>query len=286
MNEIPLKYREAVNTYEPVEFEGMTLYPILVREYEAFGNARPALDFLQQSLPVRFLSMPLLSAYFAMDAENRKEGKPSDGLFLRALLFLVLSLRYREDLGSAEERVRDFARGVYVQAENHGVLKEIRFEQDGAEHAVTPVLFQRMRPVLAAQNGIELASGDANPELVEDERYLAELNGPELDPDPQALISFAAAMSKAEEREVYDWPILKLNRRAEAFERTLQYLVCGISAASGAQFKGGNPVPSPIFARRKRESGALIDMDAFTRGQRVSVSETAPAGPAEIKKTT
>lgn len=272
MKEIPLQFRMLADTYEVIEFEGIRLYPIRVREYEAFIAARPAMDFLQQSLPVRFLSMPLLSAIFALDAENRKEGKPSEGLFLRALLFLVLALRYREDLGDAETRVRELANGIYVQGENHDVLKEIRFEQDGEEHSITPVLFQRMRPILAAQNGIKLYSDDANPELVETEQALAELNGPELDISVQAMISFVAALSPTEEPEVLDWPILKLTRRMESYERVLQYLVCGISTANGAQFKGGNPVPSPIFARKAQENGALIDMDAFTGGQKVSVS--------------
>lgn len=276
MTEIPLEYRETVNTYEPVCFEGIMLYPIRVREYEAFGSARPAIDFLQQSLPVRFLSMPLLSAYFAMDVENRMEGKPSDGLFLRALMFLVLATRYRTGL-NPDERLRDFIQGVYTSAEDHSILKEIRFEQDGKERIITPVLFQRMRPILAAQNGIKLHSDDANPELVETERDLAELNGPELDYDIHGLIASLATLTQAEEKDIYNWPILKLNRRREALERVLQYLLCGISTSNGAQFKGGNPVPSPWFDRTNRDSGALIDMGTFTGGQNVSVSEKEPS---------
>lgn len=275
MTEIPLEYREAVNTYEPVVMEGIKLYPIRVREYEAYGNARPALDFLQQSLPVRYLSMPLLSAFYAMDVENQKEGRPSDGLFLRALLFLVLALRHRTDL-DMDERLRDLFRGVYTSAEDPTVLVEIRFEQDGKEHSITPVQFQLMRPVLAAQNGIKLYSTDANPELVETERKLAELNGPELDYDIHGLIASLATLTQAEEREIYDWPILKLNRRREALERVLQYLLCGISTAQGAQFKGGNPVPSPFFDRAKRDNGTLIDMGAVTGGRSVTVSKETP----------
>lgn len=275
MTEIPLQYLESINTYEPVNFEGIMLYPIPVREYEAFGSARPALDFLQQSLPVRYLSMPLLSAFFAMDVENQKEGKPSDGLFLRSVLFLALALRHKPRL-STEERVKDLFSGTFTSAEEPSVLKGIRFEQDGKEYVITPVLFQRMRPILAAQNGIKLASDDASPELVESERDLAEQNGPELDIDLYSLISAIGALTGTDEKEILDWPILKMNRRREALERMLNYLLCGISTANGAQFKGGNPVPSPFFDRKNRDTGALVDMASFTGGKPISVSDKAP----------
>lgn len=280
MTEIPLQYRTAIDTYQPVDFEGITLYPILVRDYEAFGNARPAIDFLQQSLPVRYISMPLLSAYYAMDVENRAEGKPSDGMFLRALVFLILALRHRTDL-SLDERLRDFFQGIYTSADNPAVLKEIRFEQDGEEHAITPVLFQRMRPILAAQNGIKLHSDDATPELVEAEIDLAEQNGPELDINIYTLVSSLGTLTNTEETEIYDWPILKMNRRREALERVLQYLVCGIYAANGAAFKGGNPVPSPFFDRKSQDTGATVDMAAFTKGTPVSISNASPVLPTD-----
>lgn len=273
--EIPLQYRTAVDTYQPVNFEGIMLYPIKVRDYEAFGNARPAIDFLQQSLPVRYLSMPLLSAFYAMDVENNQQGKEPDGYFLRAMLFLVLSLRFRPEL-PVKDRLHEFLSGVYSSTDNPTVLKRIEFQQDGETKEITPILFSRMRPVLAAQNGIELISTDANPELIEAERDLAELNGPEIDYNLQALLSFVAALSHAEESEIYNWPILKLNRRRDSYERVLQFLLCGLASANGAQFKGGNPVPSPIFARKEQASNALIDMAAFTKGQKVSVSENGP----------
>lgn len=273
MNEIPLQYQEAVDTYEPIQFEGVTLFPIRVREYDLFNNARPAIDFLQQSLPVRYLSMPLLSAYFAMDAENMKEGKPSDGLFSRSLLFLVLSLRLGEG-EKVEDRIKRFS--IVADAKDHSILKGIEFVQNGESKRITPVQFQRMRPILAAQNGIVLTSEDANPELVEAERDLAELNGPKLDYNFQTLFSTLSVLSGTEERDLYDWPILRMTRHRDAYSRILNYLVCGFASANGAKFKGGNPVPSPFFDRLTEESDALIDMASFTGGKEVSVSETAP----------
>ena len=275
MYEIPLKIREAIQLFQPVEAEGLRWFPIRVREYGLFQEARPAIDFLQQSLPVRYLSVPLLSAYYATDAENLAAGKPSDGLFFRALLFLALALQYRPE-EDAEERIRSFASRIVVSGEDHTVLKRIEFEQDGVLHQITPVQFQRLRPILAAQNGIELESEDANPELVEAERDIADQSGPELDHDMGSLVSSLAALSGTEETSIYDWPILKMTRRREAFDRVLSFLVYGAASANGAKFKGGNPVPSPFFNRKDRDSGTLIDMASFTRGHNVAVSQTHP----------
>ena len=275
MHEIPLQYQEAVDTYEPVDFEGIKLFPITVREYRTFNNARPAIDFLQQSLPVRYLSMPLLSAYFAMDVENYDKGQPSDGLFARSILFLVLALRYKPEL-SPEDRVGEFASGILTSPDNHSILKGIVFEQDGEEHKITPVLFQRMRPVLAAQNGIELLSADVNPELVEAERDIAEMNGPELDYNLNSLLSTLAVLSGTGEKEIYDWPILRMQRYRDSYSRVLSFLIYGFASATGTKFKGGNPVPSPFFDRLNIDGGSLIDMGTFTGGKQVSVSEGGP----------
>ena len=275
MNEIPLKYQEKVDTYEPIDFEGITLYPIKVRDYAYFQDARPAIEFLQQSLPVRYLSMPLISAYFAMDVENLEAGKPSDGLFLRTLLFLILSLRLYEDM-ERQEAVKELAQGIFVEADSPSKLKEIRFLQDGEVKSITPVQFQRMRPVLAAQNGIRLESTDVNPELAEAERDIAEQSGPDLDHNMATLVSSIATLTGGTESELYGWPIVKLFRRKETYERVLSYLVCGIATAQGAKFKGGNPVPSPFFERKDKDNGVLIDMAAFTKGNRVNISDEAP----------
>ena len=190
-------------------------------------------------------------------------------------LFLALALRYRPELKD-EDRVADLTEHIFTSAEDPTVLKGIDIRQNGTTHTITPVLFQRMRPILAAQNGIVLESDDANPELVEAERDIAEQTAPELDYDLGSLVSSLAALTGTEESDVYNWPVLKFTRRQEALERVFSFLVYGVASASGAKFKGGNPVPSPFFARKERDSGTLIDMAAFTRGHNVAVSKTHP----------
>lgn len=278
MQEIPFHIKEKIETYEPVEIDGLTLHPIKVREYRWFQNAQPAIDCIQQSFPVRFLSMPLLSAYFAMDYESHEKGEPASGLFSRAVLFLVLSLRYQEDK-EMEDRLTSFGEAIKVSPDDPSQLKAIEFELDGEVRRITPIQFQRLRPILAAQNGIELVSDDANPELVEAELDIAQQNGPELKRTVESLISSVAALSHTEEREIMDWPILKLYNRKRAWDRAFGFLLYGFAECSGAKFKGGNPVPSVFYDKANRESTSLVEVSSVTGGKSVQVSETAPVLP-------
>ena len=273
--EIPFEYREAVDTYEPIVFEGLKLYPVKVREYEDFLIARSAISFVQQTLPVRYMSMPLLSAFYAVEYDNRQNGKEADGHFARALLFLSLALRLDEG-EPTKRRVQDLARRILVAKEDPSMLRGIVVRQDGAEHKITPILFQRMRPILAAQNGIKLESDDANPELLEAERDIAEANGPEMDYSVSSLVTAVATLDRRDEKEIYDWPILKLDRRRHAYERLLGFLIYGFASATGAQFKGGNPVPSPFFDRVETESIALVDMTQVVGNNQINISNEHP----------
>ena len=68
--------KKRIQRYEPVEAEGLTLYPVTMAEREDFIYARPAIDMVQQSMPPLYAAMPLLSAYFKMDHEAVTAGPP------------------------------------------------------------------------------------------------------------------------------------------------------------------------------------------------------------------
>ena len=255
--------KRACRRYEEVEADGLTLYPILVEELEAFELARPGIDIVQQALPVRYAAMPLLSAYRAMDVEAAERGEEPLGLFTRALAFLALALRVGEGQ-EISERIRRFR--IKVDAEDPAVVKAIVFSQDGEEKkTITPVQFQRLRYILAAQNGIELADETANPELLEAQAELDRQNAPKLKRDAGTLISAVAAFSGCGEDEIDEWPILKLMKRKEAYQRAADYILCGMAAAQGAKWKNGNPVPDLFYEREREENGALMPLSHFTK---------------------
>ena len=263
MQDLSPEMAKAVRRFEPIETEGLTLYPICVKEINEFTTARPAIEFMQQSLPVALLSKPLLQAYYQMELDAAANGQPGSGLFYKSILFLLLALRAGEGL-TAEKRME------LVELEPNEKdpmrLKSVLVFAGGEVKKITPMQFQRLRPILAAQNGIELISENANPELVQAERDLAEMNAPNLLYDVKALKATIATVSGADESDMEDWPILKLMCRRDAVQRLVGYITCSFAEAQGGKWKHGNPYPSPLYDREIDYCGGLIDMSTFAGG--------------------
>lgn len=259
--ELSANIKRAIRRYEQVETEGLKLFPIRVGEYELFNSARPALELMQQTLPVQYACMPLLSAYYRMDYDALTRGEGTIGLFGRALLFLALALRIG-DGENAGERMKHFR--IVCGENDPSQLIKIQFTVDGEERQnMTPVQFSRLRPILAAQNGIELVGESENPELIEAQKDLNERNAPKLDFDVQHLIESVCVLTGRDERDLDEWPILKLQNRRKALRRVLDYAICGICEGSGAKWKGGNPCPDPFFPRDEKKNDALIPLSGF-----------------------
>lgn len=277
MRELPLQYKKSINKYEPISVDGLTLYPIRVSEYEEFLIARHALDFVVQSLPVQMMSMPVLQAFFKIDFEKATNGEETSGLFASALIGLSLALRLSQDT-SLEALLGRFR--IVPDPKDPSRLKQLEATIDGIEQiAITPVQYAKLRTIIAAQNGVEMPDEMANPELLQAERDLAQAGNRRLDYKVEDMIISVAAAEGKNEEDLYEWPILKLNRHMEHHQRRIDYMICGIAEAQGTTWKGGNPAPSPIFARSKGGSSALVDAASFAGGQALS----AINNPSESK---
>lgn len=264
-NEIPASILARIRRYAPVDIDGVTLYPITVGEYEAFNQASPAIEFVQQSLPVAYVSMPLLQAFYALEIKSLVENAdlPS-GYFVRAMQFLALALRIAPDEPMAQ-RVRKFK--IITSTNDYTRLVSLSYVKDGEEqYDITPIKFQRWLPILAAQNGLTLPSATDNPELLKTEEVLMSKHGTDLDVSLEAIVSSVALFSHIDDEMIYDWPILKLTSRRQALQRALDYIICGVGEAQGATWKKGNPVPSPFFPKKKSGSVAAIPMSDFAGG--------------------
>ena len=263
MQDLSLEMAKAVRRFEPIKTEGLTLYPIRVKDIDEFTLARPAIEFMQQSLPVALLSKPLLQAYYQMELDAAADGQPGSGYFYKSILFLLLALRAGDGF-PAEKRME------LVDLEPNGDdpmrLKSVLIFVDGEVKKITPMQFQRLRPILAAQNGIELISENANPELVQAERDLAEINAPNLRYDVSTLKATIATVSGADESDMEEWPILKLLRRRDAVQRLVGFVTCSFAESQGGKWKHGNPYPSPLYEREIDYCGGLIDMSTFAGG--------------------
>lgn len=262
--EIPVTYRKAIGKYQTVEVNGLPLYPITVEEYEEFLTARTALEFMQQTMPVRYATMPLLAAYYAQDYDAVSNNESPTGLFYRVLLLLALALGIGKGK-PAQDRVQQFQ--VVCDTNDHSCLKALRFCLNGEEiRQITPAQFTALRPIIAAQNGIEPPSESANPELVEAEQDIAQMQSAQLNVDFYTLRATMAALSHCDETEIDQWPILKFQQRQQAIQRAVGYIVCSISEGYGAKWKSGNPYPSLFYDRMKTENAALMPLGNFAGG--------------------
>lgn len=261
---IPSQYIKAIGKYLPIETDGLTLYPVKVDEYEDFLIAKPALEFMLQTLPVRYASMPLLAAYYALDYDKVSKGEAPVGLYYRALLLLALSMRLGIGQG-INDRIKRFI--TVCDPKDPSKLKLIRFYINGEELVeITPMQFTKLRTIIAAQNGIELVTESANPELIEAEQDLATRQSAELEVDFYALKATIALWCNCNESDMDEWPILKLLQRQKALQRSINYIICAINEGNGAKWKHGNPNPSLFYDRIKKENDALMPLKDFAGG--------------------
>lgn len=264
MKELPIEIQDKIDRYEPVTVEGIKLYPVRVSESLAFEFGRMALECVQQSLPVAYLSVPLLTAFYQMDLEALQTTGQVSGWMSSAIALLFLCLRLGEGMEPMERAKRTL---ILPDENNSQKLREIRFLTEEGPVSVTPRTFARLRPVIAAQNGIRLPSDTANPEILKMEAMMAkkELEGLEIRLSDKVI--FAAQGCGLPEEEVWGWPILKLDRNVEILRRRLDYLAVTTGQMSGmVSFKDGNPVPSPYWGRKRSGLASMQSLGSVGNG--------------------
>ena len=273
MNDLPMHIQKAAARYKPIETSDLTLYPVIVAEYDDFLMARPAIEVMHQSLPVALMRVPLLSALYQMDYEAALSGQPTTGLFSRSLLALALALRLGEGQDT-EARVNSFQ--VAVDRENPAKLLLLRFaDAEGHLHEITPAKYALLRKIIAAQNGVKIESDKANPDIVRAEKLKASVNDLQLDVNIEDWISGISTITGIAEDEIDDWPILKFQRRSESIQRILSYVICGVGECSGTTWKSGNPTPHPFFAKLQNGSGILTALGGGANGDTAAPPKAA-----------
>lgn len=276
-NNLPLAIQKAVCNYEEIQTDGLTMYPITMREYDEWQIARAAIEALQQSFPVRFMSVPLLEAYFQMDVilPAMGEGKPT-GLLGCALLALSLTLRIGCGL-APDKRIAVWSPAVDRKGDKLR-LKSFRAMLNGEEIIeITPVLFQRLRPIIAAQNGAELESDEANPELVRAEREIAAQGHTTLDIDADRRMSYVAAKLHMRKRDFLDWPIREFEDAADVLTQEVMFSAFAAAAAMGGFGDKGNPVPHPYYRKANEESSHMA-LSSFAGGEGLKAVARASSG--------
>lgn len=277
MNELPFAIQRAVRKYEDITVDGFVLSPILVREYDLFSVARPAIEVMHQSLPVALLRMPLIQALYQMDYDASLNGRQPSGLFSRTMLALALSFRLGESEDIAE-RLKQFE--VVVERKNPQKLLCLRFtDRSGEMRELKPGQYTKLRPIIAAQNGVRLESDLANPDIVRAKKAMASAKAPMLNASVDNLISSISALCGVDEAEIDDWPILKLENRANSYHRMMDYMICGFAQANGTEWQTGNPIPHPFF-ERVANNGLFSEIGSQESGTK----KAPPSAAQELQK--
>lgn len=248
--------RASIRKGEPLTWKKLKFYPIKMEHYEEFLDVRNALAIRMTSLSnlsFEYLSMPFLTAMWAIDYDTLFATGSSIGFFERIIRFLYLSLRLKY-------KREDALKTIYTETGNKRILNKVVVTQDGNTVEITPDDFDiDIRPILATQNGIELPDESDNPDLVRAEEDLAAKGASELKIDTDTMIASVAYQSLLQEKDLNEWTVLQFERRRQAIERGKRFDMFGQAELSGmVKFSKGNPFPSWCFDRNENGSAALI----------------------------
>lgn len=241
----------------PIEALGLQFFPITMADYEEFLECKSVLAIRMTSLAkanIEYLSMPFLSVLWAIELDSIMQTGKAVGFFERIIRLLYLSLRLEYDSEKAFNN-------IYCEQNNPRNLFYIEVTQtDGQPVKISPMDFQqKIRPLLAEQNGIELPDESETPEIVKTENDLQQDGGNKLKYDLDTLLASVANASGVRECEMYCWSVIEFERRKQAIERKVNYTIYAQAEMSGmVKFQKGNPYLSWCLDRAENISSALI----------------------------
>lgn len=242
---------------QPIEALGLQFYPITMAEYEEFLECKSVLAIRMTSLAktnIEYLSMPFLSALWAMELDTVRMTGKAIGFFERTIRMLYLSLRLEYDSQKVFEK-------IHIDENNPRNLLYIEVEQtDGKPVKISPAEFTTIvRPLIAEQNGIQLPDESFNPDIVQTEQEIAQDGESKIKFDIDTLIASVANASGLRECEIYEWTVTEFERRRRAIDRKINYSIYAQAEMSGmVKFTKGNPHLSWCFDNISGLSSALI----------------------------
>ena len=257
-----IQYHEEIREFRPIEYQGLKFYPLKVKHFALYQSAKPAMELMLSTLPLRYARLSWIKALEALDREAEEKAlKP--GFFGSFLLLLDTALK---------TDVRNNA-GVFIPlCEKDGSFGALVVKQgEQAPVALREKDFAAVREILAAQNGYTIPDENWNPELVKAQAYLRDQGsktgrGGSLE---DAVFALAAATGNRA-KEIWDWPIREFTQMQSAVDRRLRFMLCGAAELSGqVKFTKGNPYPTWIWENKSElPSGftSIKDLEDGARG--------------------
>lgn len=248
------KWMKEVLRDEPITACGVTLYPITVEHYAEFTACADVLALQKKALKkARYVLCPFIEGIF-LHSMDRAEEKENENYFLKFLTIFHLALRDERDF-------REFLRGIFFDRGEDFHLRRIIVVQDGKAIEIPLRDFNIIKEILTVQNGLEIPDEKANPELIEDQKKLAEMRNDgkfKIEPKYGDLLASVAFQSQIRERDLYDWTIREFQARWRAIDREHNFRKFALAEIAGALDKEtGNPAPSWCFDAKDESFGTV-----------------------------
>lgn len=258
----PAQYAEEIREFRPIEFKGLKFYPLQVKRFALYQNAKPAMELMLSTLPLRYVRLSWIHALEALDREAA-ENSIHTGYFGSFLLLLDAALQ--TDATHNPE-------AIMAARNNDGRLGALIVKQEGKEPAALMEKdFPTVREILSAQNDYTIPDENWNPELVRAQAYLRDQEssagrGGSLE---GAVFALAAATGRRA-AEIWEWPIREFLQMQSAVDRRLRFEICATAELSGqVKFTHGNPYPTWIWEHKSelpRGFTSLKDLDDGAHG--------------------
>jgi hypothetical protein len=238
-----IQYQDEIREFQPVEFEGLKFYPLQVKQLALYQIAKPAMELMLSTLPLRFVRCSWINALEAMDREAA-EKKIKTGYFGSFIRLLDAALR---------TDVLHNPSSIIIAHNKDGTFAALLIQQEKNQKiALLEKHFTTVREILAEQNGYTIPDENWNPDLVRAQAYLrGQQTGSESGGSLEDAVFALAAATGHRASEIWNWPIREYLQMQSAVNRRLCFEIYKTAELIGnVKFTKGNPYPSWIWDSR------------------------------------
>lgn len=254
-----LKYAEELRTFQPIQYEGLMFYPLQVRHFALYQNAKPAMELMLSTLPVRYVRLSWIHALEALDKEA--DGNSVKTGFLGSFLLLL-------DAALKTDVLHNKAAMLPLSGKDGRFSALLVKQGENAPVALRENDFPIVREILAAQNNYSIPDENWNPDLVRAQVYLREQDtgsarGGSLE---DAVFALAAATGHRS-AEIWDWPIREFVQMQSAVDRRLRFQIWTTAELSGqVKFSQGNPFPTWVWETKSELPRGFTSLNDLEKG--------------------
>ena len=209
------KYRLQINNAEPIEFKGLTFYPLLMKDIYILENIKGILSVRTKSELAKY---PYMTMLFMLDSTKENDGYGVSIEQLMILLCMTLKIDVIVDKNKVDMQiVRDT---IKIQS---NAKQQIELIINGV--TITENIFYKIKQIIALQNKIELIDETENMQLrLEFEKQSKMTNKNNLECDIDYLISGVCVYHHIRRKQLFeDYSIYEFIDGTEAIEQILNH---------------------------------------------------------------